>query len=113
VELAAGERLGPASTPRVAVAEAVLDRYVGRYRIEAPAAVQAVMGDSLEFRRDGARLLARGKQGEAELVPESETEFRAEGSPVRVVFAPCVDGAPAEAVLTLAGVRELRLVREP
>ena len=113
VELVAGERLGPASTPPVAVAEAVLDRYVGRYRIEAPPPVQAVMGDSLELRRDGARLLARGKQGEGELVAESETEFRVPQGPVRIEFVAGPAGAPPSAVLTLAGVREFRLVRQP
>jgi len=113
VELVAGERLGPASTPPVAVAEAVLDRYVGRYRIEAPPPVQAVMGDSLELRRDGARLLARGKQGEGELVAESETEFRVPQGPVRIEFVADPAGAPPSAVLTLAGVREFRLVRQP
>ena len=113
VELVAGERLGPASTPPVAVADAVLDRYVGRYRIEAPPPVQAVMGDSLELRRDGARLLARGKQGEGELVAESETEFRVPQGPVRIEFVADPAGAPPSAVLTLAGVREFRLVRQP
>jgi CubicO group peptidase (beta-lactamase class C family) len=112
VDLVVGERLGPAAPPAVSLPEAVLDRYAGRYRVEAPPPVLAVMGDAIEIRREGARLLARGKQGEAELVAESEREFRAQQGPVRITF-PAAAGAAPGAVLTLAGVRELSLVREP
>ena len=88
VDIVAGDRLGPQWPPAVAVAPEVLDRYVGRYRIEAPPPVAAVMGDTVEIRRDGARLLAKGKQGEAEIVPESETEFYSKAGPVRISFVP-------------------------
>jgi len=112
VEVLAGERLGPQWPPSPAVAPEVLDRYVGTYRIEVPPPVAAVMGDTLEIRRDGARLLAKGKQGEAEIVPESETEFYAKEGPVRISFTPQADGA-SRAVLNLMGLREFRLTRLP
>jgi hypothetical protein len=113
VDVVAGDRLGPQWPPAVTVAPEVLDRYVGRYRIEAPPPVAAVMGDAVEIRRDGARLLAKGKQGEAEIVPESETEFYSKAGPVRIAFVPGRDGAPAQAVLSLMHLREFRLTRLP
>jgi hypothetical protein len=97
----------------VAVAPEALDRYVGRYRIEAPPPVLAVMGDLVEIRREGTRLLASGKQGEAEIVPESETEFYSKAGPVRISFEPGQHGEPARAVLSLMHLREFRLTRLP
>jgi CubicO group peptidase (beta-lactamase class C family) len=113
VEVLAGDRLGPQWPPAVAVPLNVLDRYVGRYRIEVPPPVAAVMGDSLEIRRDGARLLAKGKQGETEIVPESPTEFYSKEGPVRICFTPHEDGVPSRAVLRLMGLREFRLTLLP
>jgi CubicO group peptidase (beta-lactamase class C family) len=113
VDIVAGDRLGPQWPPAVAVTPEVLDRYVGRYRIEAPPPVAAVMGDAVEIRRDGARLLAKGKQGEAEIVPESETQFYSKAGPVQISFVPGPDGAPAQAVLSLMHLREFRLTRLP
>jgi hypothetical protein len=113
VAVVLGDRLGPRWPPAVVVAPEVLDRYAGRYRIEAPPPVAAVMGDAVEIRRDGARLLAKGKQGEAEIVPESETEFYSKAGPVRIAFVPGRDGAPAQAVLSLMHLREFRLTRLP
>jgi D-alanyl-D-alanine carboxypeptidase len=113
VAVLAGDRLGPEWPPAVALASEALDRYVGRYRLEAPAPVVAVMGDGIEIRRDGERLVARGKQGEAEIVPESPAEFYAKASPVRISFVLGRDGAPLRAVLSLMGLREFRLTRLP
>ncbi len=113
VEVLAGDRLGPQWPPAVTLAPEVLDRYVGSYRLEVPPPVAAVMGEAIEIRRDGARLFAKGKQGEAEIVPESETEFYAKESPVRFSFTPGVDGAAARAVLSLMGLREFKLTRLP
>jgi D-alanyl-D-alanine carboxypeptidase len=112
VEVLAGDRLGPQWPPAVAVAPEILDRYVGRYRIEVPPPVAAVMGDTLELRREGARLLAKGKQGETEIVPESKTDFYSKEGPVRISFTPQADGAP-RAALTLMGLREFRLTLLP
>jgi hypothetical protein len=111
VEVLAGGRIGPPWPPAGAGGPEVLARYVGSYRIEVPPPVAAVMGDSLEIRRDGARLLAKGKQGETEIVPESPTEFYSKEGPVRISFMPQADGAPARGVLILMGLREFRLTR--
>jgi CubicO group peptidase (beta-lactamase class C family) len=113
VEVLAGDRLGPRWPVAVAVAPEVLDRYVGTYRIDVPPPVAAVMGDTVEIRRDGARLLAKGKQGETEIVPESETEFYSKEGPVRISFTAPSDGAPARGVLGLMGLREFRLTLVP
>ena len=108
-----GERLGPRWPPTVALAPRVLNQYVGRYRIDAPPPVVAVMGEVIEIRRDAERLIAKGKQGEAEIFPESETEFHSKAGPVRISFVPGVDGRPAQAILTLLGLREFHLTRLP
>jgi hypothetical protein len=113
VDAVLGERLGPRWPPTVALAPEVLDRYVGRYHIDAPPPVADVMGEEIEIRRDGERLVARGKQGEAEIFPESETEFHSKAGPVRISFVLGADGAPARAILTLMGLREFRLTRLP
>jgi len=113
VDLLAGDRLGLRWPPSVALAPKVLDRYVGRYRIDAPPQVVAVMGEAIEIRREGDRLIAKGKQGEAEIFPESETEFHSKEGPVRISFRPGEDGGPAQAILTLMGLREFHLTRLP
>jgi CubicO group peptidase (beta-lactamase class C family) len=113
VDAMAGDRLGPRWPPIVAVAPKVLDRYVGRYRIDAPPQVLEVMGAEVELRRDGERLVAKAKQGEAEIFPESETEFHSKAGPVRITFVRDEGGAPTRAILTLLGLREFRLVRLP
>ena len=112
-DLLVGDRLGPRWPPIVAVAPEILDRYVGRYRIDAPAPVLQVMGEEIELRRDGERLVAKGKQGEAEIFPESQSEFHSKEGPVRISFVPGRDGAPTQAILTLMGLREFHLTRLP
>jgi hypothetical protein len=97
----------------VALTPKVLDRYLGRYRIDAPPPVAAVMGEEIEIRRDGERLIVRGKQGEAEIFPESETQFHSKAGPVRISFVPGADGGPVQAILTLMGLREFHLTRLP
>jgi CubicO group peptidase (beta-lactamase class C family) len=113
IDLLAGDRLGPRWPPTVALAPKVLDRYVGRYRIDAPPPIVAVMGEAIEIRREGERLIAKGKQGEAEIFPESETEFHSKEGPVRISFVVGEEGGPVGAVLTLMGLREFHLTRLP
>ena len=113
VEALAGDRLGPRWPETVALAPEVLDRYTGRYRIDAPPPILAVMGETIEIRREETRLIARGKQGEAEIFPQSETEFHSKAGPVRIWFTPAKDGRPAQAVLTLMGLREFHLTWLP
>ena len=106
VEIVEGDRLGPQWPPAVAVAPEVLDRYVGRYRLEAPPPIVAVIGDSVEIRRDGARLLAKGTQGEAEIFPESETEFYSKAGPARISFVSGISGLDGRPT-TQAEIRRL------
>jgi len=113
VDLLVGDRLGPRWPPTVALAPEILDRYAGRYRIDAPEPVLQVMGGEIEVRREGDRLVAKGKQGEAEIFPESETEFHSKAGPVRIAFVPGKGGDPAQAILTLLGLREFHLTRLP
>jgi CubicO group peptidase (beta-lactamase class C family) len=113
VDLLLGERLGPRWPPTVALSPEVLDRYVGRYRMDAPEPIVAVMGEAIEMRREGDRLVAKGKQGEAEIFPESETVFYSKAGPVRISFVRGEGGAPFGAILTLMGLREFHLTRLP
>lgn len=103
--------LGPEWPPVVAVPADVLDRYVGRYRVDAPAMITAVMGETIEFTREAGRLFATAKQGRAEVYAQSTTMFYAKGAPVTFTFTG--GSGPASVVVTLAGVREYRLVRIP
>jgi len=112
-DLLIGDRLGPRWPPTINLPQQVLDRYVGRYRIDAPAPIVAVMGDAIEIRREGDRLIAKGKQGEAEIFPESETEFHSKDGPVRMTFVPGEGGVPAQAIVTLMGLREFHITRLP
>jgi D-alanyl-D-alanine carboxypeptidase len=113
VDAIAGDRLGPRWPPTIALPPQVLDRYTGRYRIDAPGPIVDVMGDAIEIRREGERLVAKGKQGEAEIFPETETEFHSKAGPVRITFVPGKAGAPTQAILTLMGLREFHLTRLP
>jgi hypothetical protein len=106
-----GQRLGPEHPDVAAVSAAVLQGYVGRYRLLAPPPVQQVMGEVIEIRQDGGRMLASGKQGEAEILPESETRFFSRSSPVQITFTPAREGAPVRAFLSLMGLREFSLER--
>jgi CubicO group peptidase (beta-lactamase class C family) len=112
-DLLVGDRLGPRWPPTVALAPQVLDRYAGRYRIDAPPPIVAVMGDAIEIRREGERLIAKGKQGEAEIFPETETEFHSKAGPVRITFVLGEGGVPAQAIVTLMGLREFHITRLP
>jgi CubicO group peptidase (beta-lactamase class C family) len=114
VELMAGDRLGPEWPEVVKISTSLLDRYVGRYRLEVPPAVAAVMGDAVEISREGGRVFAEAKQTRVELFAESETAFFAkEGPGVRITFTPAAEGAAREGVLSLMGLREFRLRRLP
>jgi hypothetical protein len=65
----------PAGAPGIALAAAVLDRYVGQYR--------AASGFTLTFRREGAALVVKpGDNPEAPLAARSETRFADPRGPV-------------------------------
>lgn len=113
VEVLVGERLGPEWPAVAALTPALLQRYAGRYRLEVPGPVAQVMGDSIDITVEGGRVFASGKQGRAEIFPESETTFFSKEGPVRITFAPGTEDAPMEGVLSLLGLREFRLTRVP
>jgi CubicO group peptidase (beta-lactamase class C family) len=112
VELVVPDRLGPEWPEAVTLPEVVLERYVGRYRLDVPPPVAAVMGDAIEIVRDGDRLFAVAKQGRVELFAETETAFFAkEGPGVRITFTGPSEGVAAHGVLSLMGLREFALRR--
>ncbi len=112
VGLMAGDRLGPEWPAVVTLPTSVLDRYVGRYRLEVPPPVAEVMGETMEMSREGDRVFVVAKQGRVEIFAESETVFFAkEGPGVKVTFTGTADAR--EAVLSLMGLREFRLRRLP
>ena len=111
VEVLAGHQLGPEYPPEAAVEAATLDRYVGRYLVEAPPPVVAVMGDVLEIAREGGRLVAVGRQGRAEIFALSETSFFSKAAPARIDFLPAGDEGGPDAILTMMELREFPLKR--
>jgi D-alanyl-D-alanine carboxypeptidase len=113
VDVLAADHLGAQWPAAVALAPGLLDRYVGRYRLDAAAPVIAVMGDAIEISREGARLFAAGKQGRAEIFAESETVFFSKDGPIRISFERGEKGETPGAVLTLMGLREFALRRVP
>lgn len=113
VELLLGDRLGEKWPPVVSVPPTVLDRYVGRYRMEAPPMVTQIMGETLEISREKDQLFAVGKQGRAEIFAESETCFYSKMGPVKLSFAAAQNGPVTQGVLSLMGLREYRLKRMP
>jgi len=108
-------RLKAAEEPvRVAVPPAVLDTYVGVYRLEAPDIVIRNMGGrDIRVLRDGDRLTGEVGSVRMPLDARSPTEFQAAGSPAALTFIPAgVAGAPCpELVVTLMGLREYRAAR--
>ncbi len=113
VEILAADHLGPQWPASVPLAPAVLDRYVGRYRLEAAGPIVAVMGDAIEISREGEHLFASGKQGRAEIFAESDGVFFAKDGPIRISFVKGEKGESVGAVLTLMGLREFALRRLP
>jgi CubicO group peptidase (beta-lactamase class C family) len=106
VTILVGDRLGPEWPAVVAVPPPVLDRYTGRYRLEAPPTVTGIMGDTIEVSREAEHLFAAGKLGRAEIFAQSETTFYARMGSLTISFLP-----GGEAVLGLMGLREFRLLR--
>ena len=108
VTILVGNRLGPEWPDVVMVPPSVLDRYAGRYRLEAPPMVTGITGDTIEVSREAEHLFATGKQGRAEIFAQSETTFYSRMGPVTISFLP-----GGNAVLSLMGLREFRLLRLP
>ena len=94
-------RTGDAPPP-LAIAPAVLRRYVGTYRTEVPVVTVAFDGG-------GRLMLTPAGQPAMMLRPVSATEFRVEGSITRVVFHP--DGERVDRLTLHRGARSLNGVR--
>ena len=94
--------LDPATRPALALPEATLARYVGRYE-EQP-------GFGIAITREGARLLARMTDQEAiEIFAESETDFFYRDRDVRISFR--LDGGAADALVWSQGGAALEMRR--
>jgi uncharacterized protein YneR len=94
--------LDPATRPALALPEATLARYVGRYE-EQP-------GFGIAITRDGDRLLARMTDQEAiEIFAESETDFFYRDRDVRISFR--LDEGAADALVWSQGGAELEMRR--
>jgi mono/diheme cytochrome c family protein len=89
--------------PRAAVDPHVFDDYVGRYVFEDSE-------DAVEVVRDGERLLWVQGKGRSELVPQSESRFRAETLEVPIRF---VRGRQGQVTHILLEVEEIKLLRRP
>ena len=113
VSIAATHPLGPEWPSVVPVPTEVLDQYVGTLPRGGPGHHHGGHRETVEFSREGGRLFATARQGRAEVYAQSTTTFYAKGAPVTFTFVPASSGGPASAVVTLAGVREYRLVRQP
>ncbi|MDB5696510.1 MAG: D-alanyl-D-alanine carboxypeptidase precursor [Sphingomonas bacterium] len=94
-------RTGDAPAP-VAIAPAVLARYVGTFKTEAPVVSVALSGD-------GRLTIAAFGQSPTPLRPVSATEFRVEGGIMRVVFHP--EGNRVDRLTLIRGARELHGTR--
>lgn len=102
VLLAAIPAAGVAQTAEVTVAPAILMGYTGTYQTEGPAL-------TVRLGLDGAFTIAPGVQEPRALLATSETEFKVEGTPMRVVFHP-KDGK-TDSITIYRGERELHGTR--
>ena len=93
---------GIAQTAPVAVAPATLLSYAGTYQTEGPM-ITVTLG------LDGSFTIAPGMQEPRALLAASDTEFRVDGTPMRVVFHP-KDGK-TDSITIYRGERELHGTR--
>jgi hypothetical protein len=108
-EVYLGDRLKSDIPKYVAVDEATLDSYVGRYRLRAPEVVQRAMGGDLVITREGARLIAEGNGMKLPLDARSATVFEAKASPAELTFL--CSGGECRMIVSLMGLREFEAVR--
>ncbi|HET8549080.1 MAG TPA: serine hydrolase domain-containing protein [Bryobacteraceae bacterium] len=104
-----GDRMKEDVPKYVALDPATLDRYVGRYRLNAPEAVQRAMGGDIVITRSGARLMPEGNGMKLPLDAKSETVFEARASSAELTFV--CSGGDCRMILTLAGLREFEALR--
>lgn len=101
----------PEALPSVVVPAATLDRYAGRYKLEAPEPVIQAMGTHIVITRDGDHLVAEAGGMKAPLNAASQTMFQATGSPAQITFVPDGTAKCGKLVITLMGLREFVAVR--
>ena len=105
------DSLGPAEVRTVTLEADTLDRYVGRYRVEAPQTILNVAGDVFTITREGERLMGQDRTMKAPLRAESETVFASTVAPITITFVVDGSGRASEAIVSLARLREFRIVR--
>ena len=93
---------GIAQTASVTVAPATLLGYAGTYQTEGPVL-------TIKLGLDGSFTVAPGMQEPRALVATSDTEFKVEGTPMRIVFHP-KDGK-TDSLTLYRGERELHGTR--
>ncbi|MCW5963593.1 MAG: serine hydrolase [Bryobacterales bacterium] len=95
----------------VSIPSEILDRYVGRYRIEAPETILRNMGEEIAIKREGSRLRAEANGREVALVAHSVSRFQGPNSPVELEFACDGHGSCPKVVISLLGLREFHATR--
>lgn len=111
-EILLADRMQPEQpSPDVQVAPAILDDYIGRYRLEAPRIILENAGEFFAFAREGSRLVGLAGTAKVPLFAESETTFYSKLMPAKITFLRNDAGKVTEFILVLAGLREYRAVR--
>ena len=106
------DALKPEPSPsRVALDSAAMNLYAGIYEYNAPPPFLERTGKTLTIVREGDALFGIDKNGKAELVPESATQFSPKGSPVKLKFRLNAEGRPTEVLLNVGGVKEISAKR--
>jgi hypothetical protein len=108
-EISLGERMSAEVPQFVAVDVKTLERYVGRYKLDAPEVVARNMGGDIVITRSGDRLLAEAGGMKMPLDAKSQTIFQAKGSPAELTFV--CDSGECRMMVTLMGLREFQAVR--
>lgn len=102
-----GDRMeAPAKVTPIKLSAEAMDRYVGRYELDAPEPMVQYMGRYLTVTRDGDHLTAADKNNKLPLQALSPDTFQAAGSPAEITFM-----ANGEMIIRLMGLREFRAKR--
>jgi D-alanyl-D-alanine carboxypeptidase len=110
-EIYLGDQMKEEPVTVVAIDPALYDLYAGVYEIDAPEVVLREGGRTFLITREEDRFFGEGKLGKAELFAESETVFRVEGSPMKLIFSRGADGQVNDLLFSFMGVREFRAHR--
>jgi D-alanyl-D-alanine carboxypeptidase len=97
--------------PDVKVDPAILESYIGRYKVDAPEVIIQNMGTHVVITRQGDHLVAEAGPMTAPLLAKSDTVFQALGSPAELTFVRDGSGKCPKVVITLMGLREFPALR--